>query len=124
MTRRTLTASTTLDAYDQMVDVDATDGAVTITLPPQGQAIRVRKIDTSANAVTVEPSSGQSLSGRTTLSEHGDMAAYEYDGPAATWNAVLEGAAFPLPALPATPRTITFTGTYNGNAVDLTATFD
>lgn len=122
MTRRTLTASATLDAYDHVVDVDASAGAVTLTLPSQGATIRVRKIDTSANEVSITPGSGQSLAGRATLSGKGDMAAYTRSGSA--WSAVLEGTVIPLPALPATPRTITFAGTYNGNNVDLTATFD
>lgn len=53
-----LTTNTTLDATHQVVTVDASGGARTITLPDcvagiLGRIYRIKKIDSSANAVTI-----------------------------------------------------------------------
>lgn len=54
---RTLVASATLTSADAVVLVDATAGAVSVTLPMpsqvQGFLVTVKKIDASANAVTL-----------------------------------------------------------------------
>ena len=54
---RTVTASTTLTTADALALVDATAGAVTVTLPNVvtfiGRTFTVKKVDASANVVTV-----------------------------------------------------------------------
>lgn len=52
---RTITASGTANATDYLILVDATAGAVVVTLPAlsAGRAISVKKIDASANAVSI-----------------------------------------------------------------------
>ncbi len=55
---RTLTANATLRSTDAIVFVDATGGNVTLTLPAAstmiGKTIRIIRIDSSANTVTVQ----------------------------------------------------------------------
>lgn len=54
---RTVTADYTALATDDLVLADATSGAITVTLPPAGsvayQTLTIKKIDASANAVTI-----------------------------------------------------------------------
>lgn len=63
----TLTASATLDDTHHTVLVDASAGAVTITLPSAagiaGRMYRIKKIDSSANAVTVAAQTGETIDG-------------------------------------------------------------
>lgn len=60
---RLVSGNTTLADTDYAVLVDATVGPVTITIPTAagrpGRAFCVKKIDASANAVTIAPTSGQ-----------------------------------------------------------------
>lgn len=60
-----VTASKTLVDYNSLVAVDATGGAVVLTLPSGraagGKLLVVVKTDTSANAVTFTPISGESV---------------------------------------------------------------
>jgi hypothetical protein len=63
-------AYTLLSADNQAVFVDATVGAVTITLPPAsastvGRVYRIYKTNASVNAVTVAANSGNTVSGTT-----------------------------------------------------------
>ena len=55
---RTVTTATTLSLSDGLCLVDATAGAVTITLPvlpaAGGLPLRIKKVDASGNAVTVD----------------------------------------------------------------------
>lgn len=57
MSARTITASTTILSTDSVVLVNATSGAVVVTLPPAatvaGQVLQIKRTDASANAVTV-----------------------------------------------------------------------
>lgn len=68
---RAVTASETLRQSDHLIVVDATAGAVTLTLPPTatlgpGFAYQVRKTDSSANAVTVDANGAETIDGATT----------------------------------------------------------
>lgn len=73
-TRSILTAITA-DFADCIIEVDATAGAVTVTLPllntitkvPAGKFYRVMKTDASANAVTVSANTGQTINGTSTI---------------------------------------------------------
>lgn len=64
------TAAYTLGWSDELVLVDATAGAVTITLPPaaqsRGQRVVVKKTDASGNAVTVDGSGAETIDGAAT----------------------------------------------------------
>lgn len=66
----TTTASITLKAIDNIVLVDATGGAITITLPPVAQhssrVYTVKKIDASGNAVTVDGNGAETIDGALT----------------------------------------------------------
>lgn len=68
---RSLTASAALLVSDHVVLVDATAGAVTLTLPPAaslgpGFRYQLHKIDASANAVTVDANATETIDGATT----------------------------------------------------------
>lgn len=63
---RTVTSNTALLANDYEVEVDASGGAVIITLPASsanGQVFRIKKIDGSLNPVTVTPQLGDLIDG-------------------------------------------------------------
>lgn len=67
------TSNYTLAATDSIVLVNASGGTVTVTLPDAGASTRqysVKKLDSSGNAVTVQPAGGQTID----------------DGPSATLN--------------------------------------
>ena len=60
----------TLTVFDEVVLADASGGAFTLTLPTaasaSGQSFTIKKIDTSANAVTVDGDSAETIDGSTT----------------------------------------------------------
>lgn len=64
---RTVTTNTALTASDCLVLVDATSGNVTIDLPPalgkNGFEVIIKKIDSTANTVTVEPNGAETIEG-------------------------------------------------------------
>lgn len=86
----TLDTATTLEAVAQTVLVDATEGAVSITMPPPadcfdiGRSLRfaVHKIDTSANIITVLPNDGELVVGEAsqTLELDGEIYNFITDG--------------------------------------------
>ena len=66
----TVATGTTLDDTHGTVLVDASGGAITITLPTAAVGVRrlydIKKIDSSANAVTVDGSGSETIDGATT----------------------------------------------------------
>lgn len=64
------TGDTTLTLDDDMVLVDTSGGAVTITLPPAADAVNkvytIKNADTGANAVTVDGDGSETIDGSTT----------------------------------------------------------
>lgn len=66
------TANYTATANDGSIEVDATSGAVTITLPAvsgaAGRIYTIKKTDASGNAVTVDPNASETIDGATTAS--------------------------------------------------------
>lgn len=68
--RSAKSAAYTLVSSDFAVDVNATGGAVTITLPTainnNGRQYRVTKVDASANAVTISTTASQTINGAAT----------------------------------------------------------
>jgi hypothetical protein len=69
---RTETADYTAQAHDYSIRVDATDGALTVTLPAAGslpgKVFVVKKVDSSANAVTIDADGSEEIDGATTES--------------------------------------------------------
>ncbi len=68
LTNSTLTAAN----QRQLIDVNATSGAITITLPSaatvgSGWAVQIRKSDASANLVTISKAGSDTINGATTL---------------------------------------------------------
>ena len=57
---------------DYTLAVDATAGAVTMALPAAaqvtGQVFNIRKVDASANAVTLDPNGSETINGASTVS--------------------------------------------------------
>ena len=68
--RRSVTATGNLTATDYLVLADATSGAITLTLPAvasaNGAYIIVKKVDVSANAVTIDGNGAETIDGATT----------------------------------------------------------
>ncbi len=66
----TKTAAYTLTKDDKVILVDATGGAITITLPPaafsKSLIYVIKKIDVSANAITVDGNASETIDGATT----------------------------------------------------------
>lgn len=65
-----VSADTTLNTTHYMVNVDATAGAKTITLPTAvgcaGRVYIIRKLDSSANVVTIDGNGSETINGATT----------------------------------------------------------
>src|SRR6185437_10800145 len=59
---RTQVGSVSVNNNDETIEVDATAGAATLTLPPAaqhpGRVLKIKKIDASANAVTIAVTGG------------------------------------------------------------------
>ena len=61
LTASTVSSSTTISGWNQLVTAFANTGNITLTLPTStvtGQVIEVIKMDSTANTVTIAPSSG------------------------------------------------------------------
>jgi len=69
-----VTSSLTLDDSHCFVNVDASGGAVTLTLPsvasttPIGRIYIIKKVDSSANTVTIAAASGDNIDGNASIS--------------------------------------------------------
>lgn len=70
LTTSSVTGAVTLDATYEVVLADATSGAFTVTLPAaatnEGRDYTVKKVDSSANAVTVDGNGSETIDGETT----------------------------------------------------------
>jgi hypothetical protein len=85
--QRTITASTTALATDAMLFANAASGAITVTLPATpstNQIVEVKKIDSSANAVTLTPATG-TLDGAASVSWSLSLLALEVQFDGANW---------------------------------------
>lgn len=68
---RSITGNVTLATTDQVVVVDATSAAVTVTLPavagmPAGTWYAIKKTDATGNTVTVDANASETIDGATT----------------------------------------------------------
>ena len=71
----------------EIVLVDASGGAVTITLPSpsNGARVRVKKIDSSNNTVTVQPSGSETIDGASSHTISQQYETYEYVSDGTNW---------------------------------------
>jgi len=71
----------------EIVLVDASGGAVTVTLPTpsNGARVRVKKIDASTNTVTVSPSGTETIDGASSHTISQKNEAYEYVSDGTDW---------------------------------------
>ncbi|MCI3246325.1 hypothetical protein [Streptomyces spinosisporus] len=88
---REISASATARPIDRVLKVDAADGAVTVSLPSAVSnlvAYTIVKADASANAVTIDPSGGETINGDATrdLAAQWDAVTLRSDG--SNWIAV------------------------------------
>jgi hypothetical protein len=81
-----VTSAYTVSLNDAFVPVNATSGAITVTLPKvaecKGKMIVIKKTDASANAVTVDGNGSETIDGATTnaLSSQYDSVSLMSDG--------------------------------------------
>ncbi|WP_017773838.1 hypothetical protein [Paraburkholderia kururiensis] len=94
----TLTTATnssySVSSQDGMVRCDATSGAFTVNLPdaqsvPIGQSIVFKKVDSSANAVTLSGVGGQKMDGASTLALSSQYATKRLMSTGTGWDVVL-----------------------------------
>lgn len=85
----TVTSTTTLDATHYKILVDATSGAVTINLPAAsscaGRIYVIKKIDASANAVTIDGNSTDPIDGAPTQSIGTQWSSYTIQSNGTAW---------------------------------------
>lgn len=66
---QTISSSVTINVSSKIILVDASSNAVTVTLPPASQVPRkefhIKKTDTTANRVRIQPSSGDTIDDET-----------------------------------------------------------
>jgi len=120
------------DGVDVTYFVDASGGAVTVTLPTAVgnlQRLTVIKVDSSANAVTIDPNSTETIGGETTLKcyRQRDFIAFVPDGT--NWQVVAEKVTIYARVYRNTSAQVVATGTVtkvqcNGETEDSAAAFD
>jgi hypothetical protein len=86
---RRITASATLILNDSIVLVDATAGAVTVTLPPalnaEEKRFTIKKVDASGNAVTIDGNGAETIDGAATKSLAAQYNAYDIVSQNGAW---------------------------------------
>lgn len=115
------TAAYAATGNDRTILVDATSGAVTITLPAaashSGRIYTVKKIDSSANAVTVDGNAAETIDGAATdlLTEQWEALTIQCNGTA--WFALAREK-----LLPVVTKTAAYTATQNDGLILVDAT--
>ena len=83
------TATYTATADDDTILCDATSGAMTINLPTavgiSGKKYNIKKIDSSANNVTIDPNGTETIDGASTLAISGQYDSYTVQSDNANW---------------------------------------
>jgi len=83
------TASFTVDSTATFWNADATSGAVTFTLPAAvsstGRVLIFKKVDASANAMTIDGSGAETIDGATTKATTTQYGAFRLWCDGATW---------------------------------------
>lgn len=90
--KSTTAATVTVDGSASLYLVDATAGAVTVNLPAvvssKGRIITVKKIDASANAVTLDGAGSETIDGATTLATTTQWVAFQIWCDGTAWYAI------------------------------------
>jgi hypothetical protein len=91
-TFKDVTAAYTVGVYDQLVRADSTAGAMLVTLPLAstciGKRYTIKRVDASANAVTLAPTSPNLIDGSGSAITIATMAAIEVQAGADYWDIV------------------------------------
>ena len=86
---RTITVSEPLALDDYTILANAVAGAVTVALPPASQArgrtYHIKKIDATANAVTLDGSGSETIDGAATKSTTTQWASYSIQSSGTGW---------------------------------------
>ncbi len=89
---RSVTAATTLTENDDLLLVNTTGGGVAVNLPPvagtRGKIYFIKKIDASANNVTLTDNASDLIDGAGTLVWNTQWQSYTVISSGATWNVV------------------------------------
>lgn len=90
VTARTVTATPTFAANDCLINVNATGGAVTVNLPAlsAGRVFRFKKLDVSANTVTIDGNGSETIDGAATYVLTTQYESVEIIGGASEWHVV------------------------------------
>lgn len=92
---RSVTAATTIVDSDDLVLVDATSGAVTVTLPlaavNAGRRFTVKKTDASGNAATIDGNGSETIDGATTAATTTQYVAITVQSDGTAWWVVARG---------------------------------
>ncbi|MGJ0510257.1 MAG: hypothetical protein ACR652_24695 [Methylocystis sp.] len=103
---RTVTAAATLQLTDYLVACDATSAGFTLSLPPviqaKGMTFLVVKVDSSANAVTLDGNGSETINGATTQALSAQWAQAQLYCDGSQWIAFLIGTAAAQPYTPST----------------------
>jgi hypothetical protein len=87
---RTITATTTALKTDHTLLCDATAGAITVNLPAAagcaGRIYNIKKIDASANAVTLDGNSSETIDGAATKATTTQYASFTIQSEGAAWH--------------------------------------
>lgn len=86
---RSPTADFTVSYEAGVYLVDCTSGAVTVTLPPaanyKGSSFHIKKIDNSANGITIDPYSTETIDGNTTIAINLQYVSYRLSSDGSNW---------------------------------------
>lgn len=89
MSQRTVTATTTALSTDCTIFADATAGAIIVNLPAaagaSGQVYTVKKIDASANTVTIDPNGAELIDGAATKAIATQYNAFTFQSTGSQW---------------------------------------
>lgn len=89
---RTITSSDNASPWDHTILVDASGGPVTVTLPAKanliGHVLNIKKIDSSANAVTIDGNSSETIDGATTVVFSTQYQCYTIHCGASEWSII------------------------------------
>ena len=87
---RTVTAAYRAQGTDYTIRVDASAGAVTVSLPEaaalRGKVLVVKKVDSSANAVTIDPAGSETIDGASTVSISTQYHSYVIQSSGSSWD--------------------------------------
>jgi len=90
LSSRTVAATTTATTSDSTIRCNAAAGAITVNLPAAascaGLVLAVKKIDASANTVTVDPAGTEVIDGATTMGLSSQWQALEIQSNGTSWD--------------------------------------